>query len=31
MSAQVIIKKYTGLDSEFGTVVKSLGIKRVVT
>ena len=31
MSAQVIIKKYTGLDSEFGTVVKSLGIKRVDT
>ena len=31
MSAQVILKKYTGLDSEFGTVVKSLGIKRVDT
>lgn len=31
MSAQVIIKKYTGLDSEFGTVVKSLGIKRIDT
>ena len=31
MAAQVILKKYTGLDSEFGTVVKSLGIKRVDT
>ena len=31
MPAQVILKKYTGLDSEFGTVVKSLGIKRVDT
>jgi hypothetical protein len=31
MSAQVILKKYTGLDGEFGTVVKSLGIKRVDT
>lgn len=31
MSAQVIIKKYTGKDSEFGTVVKSLGIKRIDT
>lgn len=31
MSAQVIIKKYTGKDSDFGTVVSSLGIKRVDT
>lgn len=31
MSAQVIIKKYTGHDYDFGTVVKSLGIKRVDT
>lgn len=31
MPAQVIIKKYTGRDSDFGTVVKSLGIKRVDT
>lgn len=31
MSAQVIIKKYTGRDSEFGTVVSNLGIKRVDT
>lgn len=29
MPAQVIFKKYTGLDSEFGTVVRNLGIKRV--
>lgn len=31
MTARVIIKKYTGKDSEFGTVVKSLGIKRIDT
>ena len=31
MPAQVIIKKYTGRDSEFGTVVSSLGIKRIDT
>lgn len=31
MPAQVVIKKYTGKDSEFGTVVSSLGIKRVDT
>ena len=31
MPAQVIIKKYTGNDYDFGTVVKSLGIKRVDT
>lgn len=31
MPAQVAIKKYTGKDSEFGTLVSSLGIKRVDT
>ena len=31
MPAQVVIKKYTGKDSEFGTLVSSLGIKRVDT
>ena len=31
MPAQVIIKKYTGKDSDFGTPVSSLGIKRVDT
>lgn len=31
MPAQVAIKKYTGKDAEFGTLVSSLGIKRVDT
>ena len=31
MPAQVAIKKYTGKDAEFGTLVSSLGIKRIDT
>lgn len=31
MSAQVILRKYTGKDGTFGTLVSSLGIKRVDT
>ena len=29
MSAEVLIKKYTGKDGDFGTPVKSIGIKRI--
>lgn len=29
MSAEVLIKKYTGRDGDFGTPVKSIGIKRI--
>ena len=31
MAAGVIIRKYTGKDGSFGTLVSSLGIKRVDT